>query len=276
LKTIRFLDKEAFTDWPEGERREMDLLAEVPVLDDEQSCVLIHVEIEAASRPGMDRRIWRYFHLLQARDERPVLSIVAFLKGGEPGIRLQTLEYTVLGAVRGHLAYTAFGIAGSLAEDFLPRSEPLAWALAALMRPGLLTRAELKLACLRRIAGSGLNEIEIFLLVNCVETYLQLSGQDAVDYAAMQARQENQEIQTMEMTWAEMLEAKGEKKGLRKGRQEGREEVRQLLLEQLGQRFGPLPKSVQQRVEAISSMERLKQIARQILVAQTLDEMDLA
>jgi hypothetical protein len=28
-----FLDKQAFTDWPEGDRREMDLLAEVPVAD---------------------------------------------------------------------------------------------------------------------------------------------------------------------------------------------------------------------------------------------------
>ena len=29
-----FLDKQAFTDWPEGDRREMDLLAEVPTQED--------------------------------------------------------------------------------------------------------------------------------------------------------------------------------------------------------------------------------------------------
>jgi hypothetical protein len=28
-----FLDKQTFTDWPEGDRREVDLLAEVPQAD---------------------------------------------------------------------------------------------------------------------------------------------------------------------------------------------------------------------------------------------------
>jgi len=57
-----FLDKQAFTDWPEGDRREMDLLAEVPVADLTDHRILVHVEVEAEARPGMTDRIWQYYN----------------------------------------------------------------------------------------------------------------------------------------------------------------------------------------------------------------------
>ena len=43
----------------------------------------------------------------------------------------------------------------------------------------------------------------------------------------------------------------------------------------LGARFGPLSEDVKRRVEAIASAERLNQIAEQILVAHSLEEMGL-
>lgn len=76
----------------------------------------------------------------------------------------------------------------------------------------------------------------------------------------------------MRMTWAEKLEAKGEAKGLEVGKQEG---FRQALLRMLGARFGPLSDDVKRRVEAIGSTERLNQIAEQVLVAHSLEEMGL-
>ncbi|HKH45605.1 MAG TPA: flagellar assembly protein H, partial [Thermoanaerobaculia bacterium] len=44
-----FLDKEDFTDWPAGDRREMDLVAKVPVARKERP-LLVHVEIETDFR----------------------------------------------------------------------------------------------------------------------------------------------------------------------------------------------------------------------------------
>jgi hypothetical protein len=41
-----FLDKEFFTDWPRGRRREIDLLARVPVRNNADRSVLVHIEIE--------------------------------------------------------------------------------------------------------------------------------------------------------------------------------------------------------------------------------------
>ena len=55
-----FLDKEDFTDWPAGDRREMDLLAKIPVERKERQ-LLIHVEIETDFGAGIELRIWEYF-----------------------------------------------------------------------------------------------------------------------------------------------------------------------------------------------------------------------
>lgn len=93
---------------------------------------------------------------------------------------------------------------------------------------------------------------------------------------------------TRRLTWAEEFEEKGWKKGvetgwnkgLEKGIEKGMEKgvevgVRQMLLRQLGARFGPLTDDVKQRVEAIHSVERLSQLAEHLLVARSLEEMDL-
>src|SRR5262249_57370063 len=57
-------DKEFFT--VGGRRRELDLLAEVSLLEDSSRCLLVHVEVEARARPEMDRRLWLYRHQIQA------------------------------------------------------------------------------------------------------------------------------------------------------------------------------------------------------------------
>lgn len=44
---VDFLDKEAFTDLPEGSRREMDLVARTRRLDGQPEVILIHLELQA-------------------------------------------------------------------------------------------------------------------------------------------------------------------------------------------------------------------------------------
>jgi hypothetical protein len=191
-----------------------------------------------------------------------VVPILACLRRGRPGIALETVSDDELGLEVGCFRFYAFGLEGCRAEDYLSRSEPLAWALAALMRPEGLSRAEHKMACLRKIAGARLNDLRRFLLVNCVETYLKLEGRDAAEFEALQAgeSEEAKEMRAIRMTWADEMKAEG---------------VRKTVLRQLGQRFGPLPDNVRQRVEAIRSPRRLDQIADQILVAQSLEELGL-
>src|SRR5262249_23189979 len=53
---------------------------------------------------------------------------------------------------------------------------------------------------------------------------------------------------------------------LAEGRREG---MRQILLQQLDQRFGTLPQQVRRQVEAVSSAQRLEELAKQVLVADS-------
>jgi len=70
-------------------------------------------------------------------------------------------------------------------------------------------------------------------------------------------------------------EKKGEAKGEAKGRVEGRLEGRaEALLDQLEFRFGPLPPKVKKAIRALTP-ERLKELTRQVVSAQSLDELHL-
>ncbi len=178
---------------------------------------------------------------------------------------------------------------------YLADTEPLAWALAALARPGKLGRAKLKLELLRKIASAPGNEIERFLLTNCVETYLQLTGRAAEQFAALYAAQANPEVEAMRMTWADRMEveyaekgmekglAKGLEKGLEQGmeqgmkkaRAEGVEHLRKTLLRMLGKRFGEVSPGVRGRIEAIGSLDELSGLVERILEVKSTEELGL-
>src|SRR5262249_36640154 len=103
LSNLTFLDKELFTDWPEGQRRELDLLVEVSEIQGRSRRrvkILVHVEIERRASRQAPVRLHRYFGQLQARHDLPILSILVFLRGGPPGVALASLPYRVLGEAR--------------------------------------------------------------------------------------------------------------------------------------------------------------------------------
>jgi hypothetical protein len=275
-----FLPQEYFTRRPEGHRRETDLVARVPTQRGEPEAILVAVEVEGQARPSMGRRLWEYAALVGVHHGAPVLPVVLYLEGGKPGITLQSHREEVFGQELAELHYFAFGLWSSRAQLYLRRPEPLAWALAALMRPGSWPPSRHKLECLRRIARADLDEDRRFLLVNCVETYLELAGEEAAKLGAALAEELNREVQAMEMTWAEKLEHKGLERGLQQGRQQGRQEGRQegmrsLLLGLMEQRFGPLPAGIRKQVEAIGSPEELGRLAARVLDARSLEEMGL-
>jgi predicted transposase YdaD len=265
LSSPELLDKELFAGGPHGRRRELDLLVRVCTIEGHP--ILIHVEIEARASLRMQERLWRYRNQIQARYDTPVLPIVVYLKRGRPGVSLKTWE-SGLGSDFPEPRFVSFGLAGCPAAEYLARPEPLAWAFAALMNPVPLSRAEHKMACLRRIAGLR-SRTDPFLLVDCVENYLQLEAREVAEFDALRSRRENKEVRAMTMTWSEKLEAKGQEKGRTQG-------AHQLLLRLLGKRFGPLPENVRRRVETITSLDLLTELAERVLSAHSLEEMGLA
>jgi hypothetical protein len=285
-----FLDKEEFTDWPNGNRREMDLVARVPVARRERP-LLVHVEIEADHRFNMDHRLWQYSMQLRLRHTLPVLSILVSLRGGRPGMYRGMLRETIDGKVTAIFHYWGLGISGCRPEEWLARPEPIAWAFAALMRPRSWSRAELKLECLRRIATSDVAGLRKQVLVNWVETYVQLTGRDATELQRLLDLEGNEEIKTMELTWLGQAEARGIEKGIKQGIERGIqkgvaqgaetatrqavERLRRIVFRQLEHRFGAVPAKVRRKIEAIDSLDPLADLAERALVVDSIGALGL-
>lgn len=281
LDRVTFLDKELLAE--EG-RREADLVARIPLRAG--GALLVHVEIEARVRRGMPQRLRAYAHRIQSLYEGQLLTILLNLRGGRPGIHRIRLDGELTDPDLSSFQYLAFGLAGCAAADYLEKTEPLAWALAAVMRSGSLSRAEHKLACLSRIAAARLHESREILLVNFVEEYLPLTAAQAEEYKILSARNLNREEKAMWMPWSERIKVEarkegillgrqeGQEKGLQKGRAQGeREGMRKLLLHMLDQRFGPLTAEVRGQIEAINSTRRLTSLASKVLKARSLGDL---
>ena len=131
-------------------------------------------------------------------------------------------------------------------------------------------RAEHKLACLRPIAHADLDAVRRFVLLDIVETYVQLNAEEAERYAARLASQtEDAEVRTMAQTWSQQMEAKGYERGMQQG-------LRQLVQHQLERRFGPLPSRALERLAAIRDPNALDELGQRLLDARSLDELGLA
>lgn len=193
----------------------------------------------------------------------------------------------------GMFRFRALSLSGCRAADWLLRPEPVAWAFAALMDPGEWSRAELKVECLRRVQQSGVAGFGKEVLVNWIETYVQLPGENALEYRRLLALERNKEIRHMDQTWlgkaeargfekgkAQGLEkglAKGLEKGLKKGRSEGKAEavdqMRRMVLGRIEQRFGSVPDPVQAKVQTISSIATLVKLLEKLPSLQSVEDL---
>lgn len=273
LESIHFLRQELFLDMPQGRRREADLIAEIPRRRAPDKGVTVHVEVERRARNNIGKRLWRYRMQIKLRHDLSLLTLVLFLDGGGPGVVQRTETEQIGDLETATFSYFAWGLGQSSAEEYLLRPEPLAWALSALMRRKTLRASEHKLACLRAIARVKIDEARRFLLVNCVETYLQLSEEEEKAYESLLALEENEEINTMEQTWADRMREEGRQEGRQEGQRQGMQELLRQLLEE---RFGPLPKNARQRIATIKAPEELQRLARDVLAARSLGELGLA
>lgn len=266
LSQLKFLDKESFTDLPGGRRADLDLVAETRTRLGEPRAVLLHLENEGRYRRATEQRLLAYSMHLKLKHGHPVITIVVYLRGGPPGIAWQELVEKVGSFEILRFRYLAFGVAGSSAERFLELPQPLAPALAALMRPSTMARPEQKLQCMKRISAAPLDDAQRFLLTTVVNTYLELKGEEAQRYAVELEKKANQEVRKMVITWeeAQQSETRGQLKALR-----------QMLEVLLVKRFGIRFEDVKDRVLTIEDPKRLEKILEKAIDARSLEELGL-
>jgi hypothetical protein len=260
-----FLDKELTAFDPPARSRLVDLLARIPLKGAPGRNLLIHTEVESRARRGMGERIRSYQRWIQTHHDGQILSIVLFLHGGRAGVCEETIDGELAGPGLPAFRYLSFGLSRCRAVEYLEKPEPLAWALAALMDRRPWSRAELKMRCLARIREAPLSQAERRELVNCVETYLQLTSSEAGEFSSPgnlgSGRTQNMAQSLLfRMSWADTMMGEG---------------ARQVVLGVLEQRFGPVPDEIRQRVEKIRSVDRLTRLAQKVLTAKSLKSLRL-
>ena len=242
FQNVEFLDTELFTDRREGRPREADVVAKLDTRDGSPELVLIHVEVQL--RPGQDfgARMFEYYSLLSSRYKLPTFPIALYLRGGK--------------------------------KEYGDRGGPAGAGLAALMNRSLSRDVEqLRVSLMWRVIQSELDEARQLILIDLIQTYFGLSGEQMARYQRLVSRKENRKVQDVELTWADKLLKQGEEKGREAGLLEGKREA---LLHQLGAKFGPLSEGTTTRVESIDSVSELDDYLERILTARSLQEMGLS
>ncbi|MEO1084216.1 MAG: DUF4351 domain-containing protein [Acidobacteriota bacterium] len=300
LEERTFLEQEAFVDLPDGHKALLDLLARVPAYRGPERVVLVHVEVEMTFRRAMDRRMWRYFAHLSLKYDEPILPIVLFLRGGDGGATRRHVRRRFGSTQINHFSYWSLGLSRARVDDLL-RHGPLGVALASCVRRDL-PPDELKLRCLEALLESAANDAESQLLLDAVNTYIKMNKDQEINYVnRVKASPHRKEIRAMELTWAGQLEQKlekklekkyreigrreglelgkkqgvelGKKQGVELGKKQGVELARSVFLKILAQRFGELPLSLLDRVDAVPP-KRLESLTDAALTAPTLADVE--
>lgn len=283
LASVVFRAEELFLDSPRGRSVRLDLVAPIRGRSGSSEWGVLHTEVQLRYRASLGARWWRYGRVLGMRRGAPVHTLVLYLRGGPPGLKRTVYRERSFGRRVSTFHYDSFGVSRAPAADYLARPEPLAWALAALMQPRRSgrQRAELRLACLRRIAAAeALTAEQRFRLANIVRTYIRSDEKAADEYETLLVQPENREMREMITTWAEAVEAEGYAKGLQEGLQEGLREsletMRSLVMRLLSQRFGRPSSELAARIDAIRSQQELARLAERVNEVDSLTDLGLS
>jgi hypothetical protein len=270
---LDWLDKEVFTDPPQGERRTLDLVARLPTTQPlalprggppESWIALLHVEIESEdSVAPLRRRVFDYREQLRRDHGLPVLSMALYLRVGLDGIGWDVYEEYFWDRRVLHFEYPYVGLPALDGEQYATGDNLLAVALSALMRIAEQRRAELRVQALQRVADSRENDYRRFLLAECVQAYWPLDEAQWQEYQRLLLTDRYKGAQAMVKTAYEQ--------GIETGRHQGRREMLQMQLEA---RFGPLSPQALERLQALS-LEQLRDLALAFVRAQSLQELGL-
>ena len=277
---IDWLDKELFLAPPQGERRQLDLVARLklrpggppPRAGDTDLVALVHLELESrASTLAFRPRMFDYYIQLRRDTGLPVLPIALFLRVGLDGIGWDAYEehFWEHRIVRFDYAYV--GLPALDGEPYATGENLLGVALSALMRVPADRRAELYAEGLKRIAGSGENDYRRFLLAECLEAYAELDESQNERLQALLHTEAYREVEPLMKTTYERGIEQGIERGIERGIEQGE---RRSALRLMEAKFGPLTDKVKQRVADLSS-NALAQLQLDLLKARSLKELRL-
>jgi hypothetical protein len=266
--TLEFLDKELFTDFPEGSVREADVVARVTTHEGKPELILVHLEIQFRPEHDFPFRMFQYYGLLRFKYGVPVFPVAVYLQGGE-GLAEEEYREALFGREFLRFRYQTVALARLEAEKYAGEGSPVAAALAALMdRKNAGDRLTLRLLMEQHVAKEKLGDAREYLLLDLIRTYFELEPDEEDSFHRLLLRPEYREVYEMELTWSEKMMEKWRLVGLIEGK-------RETLKHQLTKKFGTIPEKTMARIEALDSLEELDTYLDRVLTAESLEAMGL-
>lgn len=237
--SVIFLPQEYFTNLVSGERKILDIVAQVRFRGRE-AFFIIHVENQSYTESNFARRMFFYFAKLHQEYLLPIYPVVVF-SFDEPQ-RVEATHYQVEFADLKVLEFNFAAIQLNQLNwrDFLQQRNPVAAALMAKMKIEPKDRPRVKAECLRLLATLRLDPARTRLISGFVDTYLRLNAQEEAAFEA--------ELDKMELTEEEPI-MEIVTSWMETGMQR---EAEKLVLRLLHRRLGGLEPSLEQRVRELS------------------------
>ncbi len=169
--SVRYLEQEVFTAFPDGDPRRADSVIEVRTLDGPPEVVVFHVETEVWRRSPFNARMYEYYELLTRQLKKPIYPIVIYLSPGTGGIVTEIYRRELFDLLVLQFQYAAVGLPDLVADDYLHSENLIGVALSALMKPGDATRDSVarKWRAIQTILQSRVSAPRKVLLTNMVE-----------------------------------------------------------------------------------------------------------
>jgi hypothetical protein len=262
-ESLIFLPEEVFTDVTSGDKRKIDLLAQVK-WQGKDSYFLIHVENQAYTQTEFERRMFHYFARLDAKYLLPIYPVVIF-SYDEPK-RQEKNQYQVTFPDKKILEfnYTSIQLNRLNWRDFLNQKNPVASALMAKMQFKPEERAKVKLECLRMLATLSLDPARIELISGFVDTYLKLNQTQQLQFETELKQAglvEEEKVMEIVTSWME--------KGIEIGLQQGE---KTLIIRQLKRRFGNISSDLENKINNLS-LNQIESLGDALLDFQTLNDL---
>lgn len=230
-ESIQFLPQEVFNDVTSGDKKEIDLLAQVRY-QQQETYFLIHVENQSYSQSDFAKRMFKYFARLHEKYDLPIYPVVIF-SFDEPQRRepenyqlafsdLQVLDFNFKAIQLNQLRW----------RDYLTQSNPVAAALMAKMKIPPSERPQVKAECLRLLITLKLDPARMQLISGFVDVYLNLNG---TEEELFQVTANNmgllQEEKYMEIvtSWERKARQEGIQEGVQQGIQQGVQEAQETI-----------------------------------------------
>lgn len=249
--SLKFLDKEVFTDVTAGEQYEADLVVQVR-FQEQKTFFLVHIENQSYPQADFGRRMFRYFARLFEKYALPVYPIVVFSYDAPrtPQKNIYQMEFPDKNVLE--FNYGVVQLNQLNWRDFLQQQNPVASALMAKMNIAPSERPRVKAECLRLLATLRLDPARMKMIGGFVDTYLKLNAAEEEIFQTEIAKFEvaKQEV-VMEIVTSWEL----------KGRQKGKLEI---IMRLLNRKVGVVTPELEEQIRQLSTTQ-LEDLAEALL-----------